>query len=94
MLMLNVIAATLAVARFTTLITDDKITMKLRLAVIEKWGKDSWQSVLIHCPWCVSVWVALLIMPAVVLLSGGSILLAALSVPAASYVTGFLASKE
>lgn len=94
MLMLNVLVAMLAVARLTRLVTDDRITIKMRLWAVNKWGKESWQSYYIHCAWCVSMWVSLLVMPAVVLLSGGSLLLAALTVPAASYVTGFLISKE
>jgi hypothetical protein len=94
MLMLNLIVATLAVTRITRLFTTDKITVGYRRWVINKWGAESWQSVLAHCDWCFSIWVSLIVIPAVVLLSGGSLLLAALSVPAASYVTGFLISKE
>lgn len=94
MLILNMIVATLAVTRLTRLLTTDKIMNFYRRWVINKWGPESNQSILAHCDWCTSIWVSLLVMPVVVLLSGGSVFLAALAVPAASYVTGFLISKE
>lgn len=94
MLIVQIVVAMLAVARLTRLLTQDKITIKIRQWIINRWGADSWQSTLIHCEWCTSIWVSLLVMPVVVLVSGGGVLLALLSVPAASYVTGFLISKE
>jgi len=91
---LTVIMAMLAVTRITRLVTTDQLTVRLRQLVVRRWHEESWQVYLVHCDWCSSMWVALLVMPATVLLAGGSWLLAVLSVPAASYVTGFLVSKE
>lgn len=92
MLILTMVVATLAVVRITRLLVDDQLTNFYRLWVDNHWGSNSWQSYLVHCPWCTSVWVAALIMPVAVLLP--SIwLIAALSIPAASMVTGLLLDK-
>ena len=55
---------TLAVARSTLLITSDRILLALRRWVVNKTGEESLWSYLVHCPRCVSIWVAL---PAAVL---------------------------
>ncbi len=52
---LNFIAATLACFRLTRLITDDKIMDWLRRDVA-KAGKKAKEG--IHCPFCVSFWIA------------------------------------
>jgi len=49
---------TLAVARVTRLITADQILLPVRRWVVNKYGEDSWITLLVHCSWCVSVWVA------------------------------------
>ena len=92
--MFTIIVAMLAVTRLTRLFTTDKLLVGYRRWIIDRWGQDSWQSYWAHCDWCTSMWWALFVMPAVVLISGGTVLLAALSVPATSLVAGFILSKE
>jgi uncharacterized protein DUF1360 len=97
MLILAMVVATLAVARMTRLLVDDQLTNGYRLWVDRRWGSESLQSYLVHCPWCTSIWVAALIMPITVLLSTPltptAWLIAALSIPAASMVAGLLLDK-
>jgi len=94
MLILALIVGTLTVARITRLLTDDQLMNSYRLWVDRRWGTESWQSYLTHCPWCTSVWVALFIMPlAVMTQDPHQWVIAALSIPAASMVTGLLLDK-
>lgn len=93
MLITSLIVATLAVARLTRLLVSDKLTVKLRQWVVKRWGADSKPSVLIHCPWCISVWVALPVMPVAALFPNKWVI-AVLAIPAAAYVVGFLANRE
>jgi Protein of unknown function (DUF1360) len=93
MLITSLVLAVLAVARLTRLLVSDKLTLGIRQRVVREWGIDSKFSYLIHCPWCMSVWVALLVMPPAVLWPNRWVI-AALAIPAASYVTGFLANRE
>jgi hypothetical protein len=92
MLIVSMIVAALAVARVTRLIVDDQLTIRFRRWVMNKWGADSWQSYLVTCPWCVSVWIALPVMPPAVLWPNQWVI-AALSIAAASMVTGLLLDK-
>jgi hypothetical protein len=92
MLIVSVLVATLAVARVTRFIVDDQLSIGFRRAVMNRWGEDSWQSYLVTCPWCVSVWIALPIMPVAVLWPNRWVI-AALSIAAASMVTGLLLDK-
>jgi hypothetical protein len=87
------VVAVLAVARLTRLLVEDRITNSLRLWVIRKYGKSSMPAYFIHCPWCMSIWIAPLVMPVAVLWPNRWVLLA-LSIPAASYLTGLLAKLE
>jgi len=48
---------TLAVARVTRLITRDKISQPLLRWVVRKYGPEHWFTYLLHCPFCVSVWI-------------------------------------
>jgi hypothetical protein len=84
------IVAMLAVARLSMLIVDDQLLLKFRQRVIKRWGPDSLPSYFVLCPWCVSVWFAAPIMPVAVLWPNRWVL-AALAIPAASLVAGFLA---
>jgi hypothetical protein len=50
---------TIAVASLTRLIVADTIGLPFRRWVVNKWGDESWQAVLVHCPWCSGLWVAI-----------------------------------
>lgn len=89
MLILTLAVAMLAVARLSMLIVDDKLMLWLRQWVVRKWGEESMPSYFIHCNWCMSMWFAAPIMPVAVLFPNRW-MLAALSIPAASLVAGFL----
>jgi hypothetical protein len=92
MLIVSLVVATLAVARVTRFIVDDQLSIGFRRGVMNRWGEDSWQSYLVTCPWCVSVWIALPVMPVAVLWPNQWVI-AALSIAAASMVTGLLLDK-
>lgn len=62
-LLLSLIVATLAVARITRLLVEDKIMVGYRQWVVKKWGAESWPTYFAHCPWCTSFWVAVPVMP-------------------------------
>ncbi len=47
-----------ATARVTRLISADKISEPIRAAVVRRWGPSSWLGYLLHCRWCVSMYVA------------------------------------
>jgi hypothetical protein len=49
---------TLGAARVTRLLCDDTITTPLRRWIVKRSGVDGWWTQLIHCPWCISVWVS------------------------------------
>lgn len=51
------VVLTLASARATRLITEDKISFPLRQKAANKFGANNWFVYLIHCPFCTSVWV-------------------------------------
>lgn len=92
MLIVSLIVATLTVARLTRFIIDDQLTIGFRRWTLQKWGDTSWQSYLITCPWCMSIWIGILIMP-VAALWPSIWVIAPLSVPAASMITGLLLDK-
>jgi hypothetical protein len=46
-----------ATARVTRLITADKVSQPVRRAVVDRWGPSSWLGYLLHCRWCVSMYV-------------------------------------
>jgi uncharacterized protein DUF1360 len=87
------VVAALAVARITRLLVDDQLTISYRQWVNRKWGDSSWQSYLAHCPWCTSIWIALLTMPPAVIWPNKWVI-AGLAVPAASMVTGLLLDRK
>lgn len=88
---------TLAVARVTTLITHDQITLPIRQWLIDRFdpykrvhrlavyllGEPDGEAT--GCPWCVSIWVAFLMLPTSILWQYACMPLIAL---AASQVTG------
>lgn len=89
MLIVALILAILTVARVTRLLTEDRLTVGYRRWVVNRWGEQSMPSYLVHCQWCTSIWVAIPIMPAAVFYPNRW-LIAALAIPAASYITGRL----
>jgi hypothetical protein len=92
MLIIAMIVGALTVSRITRLLIDDQLTIGFRRWVLEKWGADSWQGYLSTCPWCVSIWIAIPVMPATVLWPNQWVI-AALSIPAASMVAGLLLDR-
>lgn len=98
-LIISMVVAALAVARLTRLFVDDQLMNSYRLWVDTHWGTDSWQSYLAHCPWCTSIWISALVMPAAVLVpspypwSATIWLITALSIPATSMVAGLLVDR-
>ena len=49
----------LAVARFTLMVTSDRIMLSFRRWMVNKFGEESLWAYFAHCSRCVSVWVAL-----------------------------------
>jgi hypothetical protein len=88
-LLISLVLGVLAVARVTRLIVEDRVLVGLRQWVIRRWGEDSKPAYLILCPWCMSIWVSLPIMPVAVLFPNRWVV-AALAILAASMVTGLL----
>jgi hypothetical protein len=93
MLIIGLILAALTVARATRLLVTDRITVGWRRWVVNKWGPDSLSSYLVHCPWCMSLWIAIPVMPVAVLFPNKWVL-AALAILPASYITGLLSKAE
>lgn len=103
---LLVLAGALATARATRLIVADRITQPVRTWVVRRWpappGEDvSLPAYLVHCPWCVSIWVGLPVAVLVVALTDPlhpTLLVAAgitvLLWLAYSHLTGLLAGLE
>lgn len=89
MQILSLILGALAVARFSMLFVDDRLLLGLRQWAIKKWGVESLPAYFVLCNWCMSIWIAFLVMP-VAALWPNKWVIAALSIPAASLVTGFL----
>lgn len=48
----------LATARIVRLVVDDAVTLPIRLWFANKYGTESMWTYLVHCTWCVAVWVA------------------------------------
>lgn len=93
MIVLALVVGVLAVARLTRLVVLDRVTVGLRRRVVNKWGEDSAQSYFIHCPWCVSMWVAPPVMVVAALFPYPWVV-GLLAIPAASHITGLLANLE
>jgi hypothetical protein len=93
--------AVLAVARVTRLLVEDRLAAGYRRAVVRRWGEGSLPAYLAHCPWCTSIYVALIMMPPAVFLApgwtegwGAKLLLSALLVPAASLLAGLILDRK
>jgi hypothetical protein len=48
----------LACARLTRLIIEDEITSPIRRWAVRRWGENGMIPYLLHCRWCVGMWVA------------------------------------
>jgi uncharacterized protein DUF1360 len=93
MLIIGLILGALTVARLTRLLVADRLTVGWRRWVVNRWGPDSLPSYLAHCPWCMSLWIAIPVMPVAVLFPNKWVI-AALAILPASYITGLLAKAE
>lgn len=80
----------LTVARLTGLITADEITKKPRKAILRRLDEDSEIGTLLTCQWCMSVWIAAVVVPVAALWGDRPLLLVPAGVLAASQVTGML----
>jgi hypothetical protein len=87
----------LAVARVTGLITADSLTEDARDA-ITGWLDDrpktlgNYVSILIGCPWCVSIWIAFIASPLVWIWGESPVMLIPAIALAFSQVTGMISS--
>lgn len=101
-----VLTGLLATARLTRLISADRVSLGLRGAVVRRFGPSSALGYLVHCRWCVSMYVAVPIAAAVLWLWDAlaldladlgwpqRIVLAALLALAFSHGTALLAGLE
>ena len=64
-LIVVLVLTTLAAARVTRVIVVDKIGQPLRAAVVRWRGESSALAYLVHCPWCMGLWVAAALVAAV-----------------------------
>lgn len=94
---LIVVLAVLAVARLSRIITTDRIGLPIRRWVVSRWGETSLPAYFVHCPWCVSIWIATAVMPAALLPIliptqpwYMTVIVTLLSIPAASHLAGML----
>jgi hypothetical protein len=55
---LVVLAGLFATARLTRLIAADRILLPLRAAAVSRFGPSSAIGYLLHCRWCLSLWLA------------------------------------
>lgn len=96
MVFVTLVLAILAVARLTRLIKDDQVTLFFRRWVVNRWGEDSNPAYLVHCAWCLSMWLGFLVMVpwAVLSLPAQQWWVAVLGALAASYITGLLSQIE
>jgi hypothetical protein len=60
-LIVTLVVYVLAVARLTRLVNADIILDPLRVVVARRYGADSTASYFLGCPWCVGLWLALLL---------------------------------
>lgn len=56
---LGLVVTTLAVARATRLVATDKISEPMRVAAARRLAAGSGLAYLLHCRWCVSIWISL-----------------------------------
>lgn len=90
---LTLIAAALATARITRLITTDVITEPLRIAVIRKLNAEGKLAYLLVCDWCASVYVGAAMAGSWWVWGDTKLWVASTLALSASYAAGFLNSK-
>lgn len=93
MLVVSLVVAALAVARITRFLTEDFLAVGYRRWVVSRWGAESKMSYLVHCPWCISIWVALPLMPIAVVFPNLWVI-GAFSILAASQVAGLMQNSK
>lgn len=64
-LILVLVLTTLAAARVTRVIVVDRIGQPLRSAIVRWRGESSALTYLVHCPWCMGLWVSAALVAAV-----------------------------
>lgn len=84
------VLAVVAVVRLTRFVNLDVLFEPVRTWVEAKLGADSKIAYLLSCPWCASIWVAGVVMPAAYALAGRDFtpFEVGASILAASYVAG------
>jgi hypothetical protein len=96
------LAGLLATARLTRLIAADRVTLPFRAAIVRRWGPSSALGYLVHCRWCVSIYIAPVVAAAVIWLVPDyrpawwlpTVLVGALLALAYSHGTALLAGLE
>lgn len=83
----------LATARVTRLITSDRVTASLRAALVRKAGATSRLTYLIHCDWCVGMYVGTGAAVAWHFLHGNPYFDVPMIALGLSYFTGYMASR-
>lgn len=91
-LIISLVVAVLAVARITRLLVEDRLTVSWRQWVVRKYGAESMPAYLVHCPWCMSIWVSMPLLPPAILFPYDWVI-AILAVPAASMLAGILLDR-
>lgn len=90
---LTLIAAALATARITRLITSDTITEPLRVRIIRRLNAEGKLAYLIVCDWCASVYVGAAVSASWWVWGDTKAWLAVVLALSFSYAAGFLNSK-
>lgn len=90
---ITLIAAALATARITRLITADVITEPLRIAVFKRLNTEGKFAYLLSCDWCASVYVGAGVAASWWAWGDTKIWAASMIALSASYAAGFLNSK-
>lgn len=83
-----------AVARLTRLVTADRISEPIRTRLTNRWGDEAQRSYLITCDYCASMYVAPIVAWVAIYWPDNRVVILVLLALTASYVTGFIASKE
>lgn len=91
---LTILLTMLATARITRLITTDRVTDGIRERIMSRMGADSRTGYLIHCDWCVSVYVGIGAAYSAWAWSDQTWFRIATLALSASYAAGYLASRE
>lgn len=92
--LITVLLAILATVRVTRLVTHDMISDPVRLWITERFGATSRITYLVHCPWCVSIYIGALIAYPAYAWADTSLYQVATLALSASYVAGYLVSRE